>query len=130
MAQLLRHCYSTCMSGYALRSRFTCSVRFPSLEAIEALLICGTFFAYMLHRWPVAAYRNAAMVMLKWIIAHSDVVAEVALCQRLDMAVRVRLPGGYPRFGPIGKNIMLFVTSACARRTGAAACVEHRRREC
>ncbi len=28
---------------------------------------------------------------------------------------------GYLRFGPIEENIMFFVTSACARRTGAAA---------
>ena len=32
-------------------------------------------------------------------------------------------------FGPIEKNIMFFATSACARRTGAAACVERRRHE-
>ena len=35
----------------------------------------------------------------------------------------------YLRFGPIGKNRMFFVTSACARRPGAAARVERRRRE-
>ena len=32
-------------------------------------------------------------------------------------------------FGPIEKYLMFFVTSACARRTGAAARVERRRRE-
>ncbi len=36
---------------------------------------------------------------------------------------------GYLSFGPIENNIMFFVTSACARRTGAAARVERRRRE-
>ena len=34
---------------------------------------------------------------------------------------------GYLSFGPIEKNIMLSVTSACARRTGATARVERRR---
>ncbi len=36
---------------------------------------------------------------------------------------------GYLSFGPIETNIMFFVTSACARRPGAAARVERRRRE-
>ncbi len=36
---------------------------------------------------------------------------------------------GYLSFGPIENKIMVFVTSACARRTGASARVERRRRE-
>ena len=36
---------------------------------------------------------------------------------------------GYLRFGPIEKVFMFSVTLACARRTGAAASVERRRRE-
>ena len=36
---------------------------------------------------------------------------------------------GYLSFGPIEKYFMLSVTLACARRTGAAARVERRRRE-
>ena len=36
---------------------------------------------------------------------------------------------GYLRFGPIETNVLFSVTSACARRTGAAARVERRRRE-
>ncbi len=36
---------------------------------------------------------------------------------------------GYLSFGPIEKIFMFSVTLACARRTGAAACVERRRRE-
>ncbi len=34
---------------------------------------------------------------------------------------------GYLSFGPIERYIMFFVTSACSRRTGAAARVERRR---
>ena len=41
----------------------------------------------------------------------------------------LRRTAGYLSFGPIEQNIMFFVTSACARRTGAAARVERRRRE-
>ncbi len=36
---------------------------------------------------------------------------------------------GYLSFGPIDKIFMFSVTLACARRTGAAARVERRRRE-
>jgi hypothetical protein len=36
---------------------------------------------------------------------------------------------GYLSFGPIEKYFMFSVTLACARRTGAAARVERRRRE-
>ena len=37
--------------------------------------------------------------------------------------------GGCLSFGPIEKDTVFFVTLACARRTGAAARVECRRRE-
>jgi hypothetical protein len=35
--------------------------------------------------------------------------------------ITVAIPPGYLSFGPIENNIMFFVTSACARRTGAAS---------
>ena len=36
---------------------------------------------------------------------------------------------GYLRFGPIERIFLFFMTSACARRIGAAARMEQRRRE-
>ncbi len=47
------------------------------------------------------------------------VVRSASLLQTLGM---FKLPPGCLSFGPIEKDLMFFVTSACARRTGAAAC--------
>ncbi len=50
------------------------------------------------------------------------------ICSTTSRNHEAPIPLGYLSFGPIEK-IVFFVTSACAKRTGAATRVEQRRRE-
>ena len=64
-------------------------------------------------------------------LVHEVTALELAMQEATKKVLHVPLivTVGYLSFGPIENNIMCFVTSACARRPGAAASVKQRRRE-
>jgi hypothetical protein len=127
----------SCDNQYATKERLLCcvscaniSISYRALRDTITLITNSTWFNHntiFLHDGNQPSTQAAIACLLiatLWILNAWTVVKEVKYWYWQPQKLQAQLPWstvGNLRFGPIEKSIMFFVTSACARRTGAAS---------